>query len=156
MSERHPNYRPPGAATATAEGPADTGQRLATLDRPGWQGKADTELRVSLAEHEGHRYLNLRVWTLDARAATWWPDKSKGCTVRLGEAEAVAAALLAGLELAGGAPEARGKGERPDRAREWAPREAGQGGPKGTRQPSGPDDRPGPPTTGDDFDEFGG
>jgi hypothetical protein len=71
--------------------PVDTGERLATLER------SDSEqVRVSWAEYEGKPFLSIRLWTRGADGQ-WWPDKTKGITVRVRElatfAEGVAAAL---------------------------------------------------------------
>lgn len=71
--------------------PADTGKRLATIQRGD-----DEELRVSWAEYEGRPFLSLRVWKRD-RSGSWWPDKARGLTVRVRElaafVEGVAAAV---------------------------------------------------------------
>ena len=44
----------------------------------------DEELRLSWAEYNGRHFLNLRIWKKDDSGA-WWPEKGKGCTVRVRE-----------------------------------------------------------------------
>jgi len=149
----HPNYRPPGAepveapAAPAVEGMVDADERLATLARAAWQDGPETELRVGLAELNGRHFLSIKVWSKSRTNGQWWPDKGKAVTVRLGEAETVAAAILDGLERAGGAPEPKGGGGRPDRRTEWAPRQPARVKPEPAVPPSGGQ---APPT----FDEF--
>jgi hypothetical protein len=66
---------------------AEEGRRLATFPRD-----PTTELRVTLAEYQGHPYISLRVWER-GRDGRWWPVKGKGCSVRIAEAEGLADAL---------------------------------------------------------------
>jgi hypothetical protein len=84
---RNPKYPAPAP-------PAQRGEVLAVLRR----GRGE-ELRVVLDEYEGNPYLCLRVWAPcpDGRLM---PVRGKGCSVRLREAEAVAEALVRGVELA--------------------------------------------------------
>jgi hypothetical protein len=69
------------------------------------RGKADKDgqprefVRVSLREYDGNAYLSIRLFWR-AQDGEYWPHKTKGTTIRLGEAEDVAAALLEGLRLA--------------------------------------------------------
>lgn len=82
----------PGAApVAVKQAPVDNGERLGTIPR-----SDSEELRVSWGEYQGHHFLNLRVWVKDAHDQ-WWPDKTKGCTVRPRDlpqfADAIAMAL---------------------------------------------------------------
>lgn len=77
--------------------PEDRGERLATIPRS--SRGAEEELRVSVAEYQGHKFLSLRVWQRDDRGA-FWPVKGKGLSVRLSEAEAVAKALIKGRRIA--------------------------------------------------------
>lgn len=74
--------------------PEDRGRRLATLARGPME-----ELRVTWAEYEGRPYLSLRVWTRDDNGG-WWPDKTRGMTVRVRELPDVAEAFAAALDLA--------------------------------------------------------
>src|ERR1041385_2693657 len=80
-----------------AEAPGENGQRLATLDRSGKDARE--ELRVTLAEYNGHPYVSMRVWAL-SNDGQWWPVKSKGCSVRISECGDVAAALKRAEQLA--------------------------------------------------------
>lgn len=84
---------------AARPAPVDRGERLATFPRTDAE-----ELRVTWDQYDGRPYLSLRVWTRNA-AGAWWPDKAKGCTVRLRElatfAEAVEAALARAADLGG-------------------------------------------------------
>lgn len=95
---RNPKYSGEDAGTAQAEAPRESGTRLATLPRRGPAGEAQ-ELRVVLDAYNGHEYLSVRLWQGDR--GSWWPVKGKGVSVRLSEAEPVAAALLGGLRRAG-------------------------------------------------------
>lgn len=69
--------------------PQERGERLATFKRGDGQ-----ELRVTLAEYEGHPFISLRLWERD-QAGTWWPIRGKGCSVRMSEAAELAEALVA-------------------------------------------------------------
>ena len=147
----HPNYRPPGAepveAPAAHQPPEPSGTPLAALARRSPEG-VESELRIDLDEYNGHPFLKLRIWSRDRGNGNWWPDPKRGVSVRLGEAEAVARALLDGLEQAGGAPEPKGGGGRPDRRTEWAPRQPPRVKPEPAVPPSGGQ----APPTFDDFD----
>jgi len=124
---------PAGAPDAQAP-PAENGRRLATFDRKGPKGER-AELRVSLDEYQGHPYISVRLWTI----ATWgdggWFPTRKGISIRLGEAEGVAAALAEAVELVG-VPE---------------PRPSKGGG----RQPLDREGSDRTPAGAADFDEFG-
>jgi hypothetical protein len=67
--------------------PAETGERLATFDRGEGQ-----ELRVTLAEFNGHPFISLRVWE-KGRDGRMWPQKAKGCSIRMGEISELAEVL---------------------------------------------------------------
>jgi hypothetical protein len=106
MAWVNPNYeaitgrKPPGVETQDDPGlvaPQDHGHRLATIPRS--SKGAEEELRVSLASYRGHDFLSLRVWQRDDQGR-WWPQKAKGCSVRLSEADDVAEALKAGRRIA--------------------------------------------------------
>lgn len=85
--------------------PQEHGERLATFAR----GR-DQELRVSLAEFEGHPYVALRVWQIAPDiTGTWWPVKGKGCSIRMAEASQLAEVLA----RVAGAPQ-NGCGESAD------------------------------------------
>lgn len=81
----------PAAPVPVKLAPVDNGERLGTIPR-----SDSEELRVSWGEYQGHHFLNLRVWVKDAHDQ-WWPDKTKGCTVRPRDlpqfADAIATAL---------------------------------------------------------------
>lgn len=70
--------------------PEENGIRLATIAR-----SEDEELRLSWAEFNGKHFLNVRMW--HRQESGWWPDKTKGMTVRVHElpdfAEGVAKAM---------------------------------------------------------------
>ncbi len=131
----------------TATPPAEQGRRLATFDRKGL-GDERAELRVSIDEYQGHPYISVRVWTYDARVDGWWPSR-KGVSVRLSEAEGVAAALTEAIERVG---------DQPDRSRSKPLDRGEQGGPPARRdeqrQPSQTQSRPAAPARGPAFDEF--
>lgn len=59
--------------------PEENGARLATIKRGD-----DEELRLSWAQYNGRNFLNIRVWKKGEDGA-WWPEKSKGMTVRVRE-----------------------------------------------------------------------
>ena len=79
-------------ATAMAPrlAPEERGERLATIARG-----EDEQLRLAWDEFNGAPYLSIRVWR--SENGTWWPDKTKGCSVRVRElgdfAEGIAAAI---------------------------------------------------------------
>jgi Transcriptional Coactivator p15 (PC4) len=87
INPNHPN--PPRQAAA----PQESGQRVATFARHGGE-----ELRVSLAEYEGHPYLSLRVWA-PGTDGQLWPVRGKGLAVKLREVAGLAAVLarIAGM-----------------------------------------------------------
>ncbi len=58
------------------------------------------ELRISLDEFKGHRFLNLRVWNKGADGE-WRPDGKRGLAVKLRELSAVADALAKAIEIVG-------------------------------------------------------
>ncbi len=72
--------------------PEDDGLRLATFRRHGAE-----ELRVSLNEFEGSRYVGLRVWFRDDDGA-WWPTR-KGLSIRFRELVGTIRALQRGIDL---------------------------------------------------------
>jgi hypothetical protein len=88
INPNHPN--PPQQHQATA--PQESGERVATFTRHGGE-----ELRVNLAEYEGHPYLSLRVWA-PGQDGQLWPVRGKGLTVKLREVAGLAYALT---EVAG-------------------------------------------------------
>jgi hypothetical protein len=57
-----------------------------------------TELRVSVHTYEGKPFVRVALWQSSAPDA--WPVKGKGCSVRVGELLAVAAALLDAADAA--------------------------------------------------------
>jgi hypothetical protein len=96
VSPNHPDHeRLTGQGGATAAGPAPSGDLLARFPRKGPRG-VEQELRLLLAEYEGHPYLALRLWERDQGGA-WWPTR-KGVSIRMGEAGGLAGALLAALD----------------------------------------------------------
>jgi hypothetical protein len=157
----NPRYReltgrePPGHATAgahTTGPPAPTGTLLARFPRKGPDG-GELELRVVLDAYEGHEYIAVRIWQRD-QAGAWWPMKGKGLSIRLGEAEGVAAALQQAIDLVGqqAAPQQRtGQQPAPEPAREATPRRRQR--PAG-RQRWDEFGSPPAPRGHDEFDEF--
>jgi transcriptional coactivator p15 (PC4) len=81
INPNHPS--PPRQAAA----PRETGQRVATFARHGGE-----ELRVNLAEYEGHPYLSLRVWA-PGQDGQLWPVRGKGLSVKLREVASLAEVL---------------------------------------------------------------
>ena len=105
VSPNHPDYeRLKDRATIAAPTgpPAPTGELLATFTRPSREGQ-DAELRLVRDEYQGHAYLSLRVWQRGGDGA-FWPTR-RGCSIRLSEAEGVAAALQKALGQAEPPPE---------------------------------------------------
>src|SRR5689334_13986617 len=78
-------------------------RRPATPDGP------PLELRVELAEYNGHPFIALRLWARSANG--WTPLAGKGVSVRLAEARGVAEALLTAIDEAG-PPPAGGRSRR--------------------------------------------
>ena len=91
---RNPNHTQP----ETSSPPEPSGRLIAASERPGRGRGPDTELRTTLDAYQGHPYLSLRVWSRGADGQ-WFPTR-KGVSVRLGEVEDVAAALVEGARLA--------------------------------------------------------
>jgi hypothetical protein len=83
--------------TSDRKPPEENGIRLATIPRG-----EDEELRLSWAEYNGRNFLNIRMW--HRQESGWWPDKSKGMTVRVHElpdfAEGIAQAIDKAKEAA--------------------------------------------------------
>ena len=67
--------------------PRENGERLVTFPRGN-----GSEMRVNLSTFEGKPFVSIRLWERD-QAGGWWPVKGKGCSIRLGEAPALAEAL---------------------------------------------------------------
>jgi hypothetical protein len=63
---RHPRYAEPTRSEPPAPPLAETGRRLATFPR-----NRGEELRVTLAEYEGHLYISLRVWAPGSDGLLW-------------------------------------------------------------------------------------
>jgi hypothetical protein len=123
------------------EPPEETGLRIATLHR----GR-DEELRINWSEYEGSPYLSLRIWSRDYRGR-FWPDRRRGCSIRIrelgqvaeaiGTARAYAASIGVGCDATAPRPAAGG----PARRRSAAPRRtrrAGPGHPRGDAGASEP------------------
>ena len=89
LNPKYRNQPPPGP-------PPDPGRVLATLPR----GFGE-QLRVTLAEYEGHPYVSLRVWA-PGPDGKLWPVKGEGCSIRISELGEVAEAPAEALEIAGG------------------------------------------------------
>lgn len=78
----------------TRKAPEERGERLATLPR----GESE-ELRVTWDQYEGRPYLSLRLWTRGTDGQ-WWPDKTRGITVRRHELATFAEGLEVALDRA--------------------------------------------------------
>ena len=138
---RNPNHPQPESPAP----PGPSGRLLANFERPGRGRGPETELRVDLDEYEGHAYVSLRVWTRGPDDG-WYPTR-KGCSVRLSEADEVAAALVEGARLAS-LPPARLPGKAPAGATpRGRPGRGGRPASAGAPAASSPHDP--------DFDEFG-
>lgn len=71
------------ALDVVPEAPRSAGMRLVTLVRPARQDRAGEELRLVLDEHEGHKFVSLRVW-FRGSDGQMYPTR-KGATIRRGE-----------------------------------------------------------------------
>ena len=91
---RNPNHPAPAQQAA----PEPSGHSLITFPRPGRNGAADAELRVSLDEYQGNKYISVRTWFRGADGG-WWPTK-KGCSIRISEAEEFCEALVKAVQMA--------------------------------------------------------
>ncbi len=140
VSDRHPDRErllAQARGGAKAEAPEPSGELLASFPRKGPDGVRQ-ELRVILDEYQGHAYIAVRLWQAGQDGA-FWPLKGRGISVRLSEAEAVAAALVKALGQVEQPPhqeptrEAHRRRQRP----EGRPRWDDQGSPP---PPSGHDD----------------
>lgn len=98
ISENHPDR---AALLARQQPPEPSGRVLARIPRRGFAGKPPGELVVSLECLEGREFISLRAW--QSTPAGMRPGKFMA-TVRLAEAEEVAAAILEGLRLAENPP----------------------------------------------------
>ena len=148
VSPNHPN--PPRPYSP----PQETGQRIATFQR-----HAGEELRVNLAEYEGHPYVSLRVWA-PGPDGQLLPIRGKGLSIKVREVAGLAEALgqlAADLDQQG-----QGQGTAPPVERRQPDRPAVRGHhlpttnrPAGTGSPRPPwqEQELGP---ADAFDEFGG
>lgn len=65
--------------SARPSAPVDDYEILVTFSR----SNGDAELRVSIGQYEGHRFLSMREWTRGSDGS-WWPSK-KGATIRVAE-----------------------------------------------------------------------
>lgn len=74
--------------------PKESGERNATFER----GDSE-ELRVCYDEFKGHPYVSLRVWARNPKG-DWWPDRARGCSIRIRELEAFADAIGVAIERA--------------------------------------------------------
>jgi hypothetical protein len=84
--------------------PEPSGEIVTSLLREGYRDRPDVELRVTVDEFQGHRFLGLRLWEM-GQGDAWYPTR-KGLSIRLNEAATVAAAILEALDRAGGPPDA--------------------------------------------------
>jgi hypothetical protein len=135
--------------------PEPTGELIATLQRPGYRDRPDAELRVTADEVEGHPFIGIRLWERSYDGSSWMPTR-KGCSVRLGEAAIVSAAILEALDRLGGPPGSRSTTSRPrPPARGRVEPEAYTAGDPPPWEPRGPGTKAGPATS-PDFDEFTG
>lgn len=75
--------------------PEENGVRLATIPRSDGE-----ELRLSWAEYNGRHFLNVRIWTKGDGG--WWPDKTKGLTVRVRELADFAEGVAKAVDMASG------------------------------------------------------
>lgn len=134
INPNHPDPpRPP-------DPPQENGDRLATFERHGGE-----ELRVSLAEFNGHPFVSLRVWA-PSQDGQLWPVRGKGVSVKLREVAGLAEALAAVAgQLGDGGPGGRGEGRR----------EPGRG-PSAARGPSRGAVQPTRGSAAEGFDEFAG
>ena len=74
--------------------PEENGERLVTIQRG-----EDEEIRLSWARYNGRPFLNVRMWKKDD-AGAWWPEKSKGMSVRVKELPAFAEGLAQAMDHA--------------------------------------------------------
>jgi hypothetical protein len=82
------------AAAPDRSPPEENGERLVTIQRG-----EDDEVRLSWARYSGRPFLNVRVGKTDD-AGTWWPEKSKGLSVRVKELPAFAEGLAQSIDRA--------------------------------------------------------
>jgi len=68
--------------------PVDNGHRLLTIRRT-----FEEELRISINEFRGHRFVSFRLWTCN-RFGDWYPDRERGVTIRARDLQAAIAALV--------------------------------------------------------------
>jgi hypothetical protein len=135
----------PGYQPDRPKPPPDEGERLATFQR-----NHGDEMRVTLAEYQGHPYVSLRLWSPDPQTGELWPVKGRGCSLRMAELPELAEAL----RKAAGTPQ--GPAREPDDHRgagspDPAPRTPPAArGPRERRPWSGA----GPAGGGGQFDEF--
>jgi hypothetical protein len=104
---RNPKFFPPDQqATATAERsgpPRPDGQVLAEFPRRSQDGP-DRLVRVVLLEFNGPEFIGVSLW--ERGRGGYWPVKGKTLSIRRGEAQAFAEAILAGLRrMEGDGPE---------------------------------------------------
>jgi hypothetical protein len=59
----------------------------------------DEEVRISWQTYEGRPFLSLRLWKRSSDGS-WWPDKTRGISIRLRELPDVAEGLAAAMDLA--------------------------------------------------------
>ncbi len=83
INPNHPD--PPRPRPAAA--PQESGERVATFQRHGGE-----ELRVSLAEFNGFKFLSLRVWA-PGQDGQLWPVRGKGLAIKLREVAGLADVL---------------------------------------------------------------
>lgn len=83
--------------------PEENGQRIATIARGD-----DEELRLSWAEYNGRHFLNIRIWRKADDGAAWFPDKTKGLTVRIRELPDFAEGIAKAVDLAASEAAAHG------------------------------------------------
>ena len=83
------------------------------------QGHPEEEHRVALCEYNGNPYISIRLFWL-AEDGNYYPSK-KGDSIRLGEAEEVAAAILEGLRIARESEARPTPAERPQARQRPAP-----------------------------------
>ena len=82
---------PPGRSKTP---PPENGRRLATIDR------SETEqIRINWSEYEGKPFVSIRMWRR-GDDGQFWPDKTRGMSVRLRELPDLAEGIAQAMDLA--------------------------------------------------------
>src|SRR5690348_14641911 len=77
---RNPKYHPPDAPEEMETAASPAGICVAVFER-----KQGEELRMSVREFEGKRFIHMKIWQFDQTTRRWFPVQGRSCSIRMHE-----------------------------------------------------------------------